>query len=225
MAIVLSAGVHTLVALMAAERHGKVRPTPAECGRPDGDTPMDALDLLLGRASASRLTDPAPAPAELDIMFQAALRAPDHGRLRPWDFVVIAGEHRTGFGELLAASYARREPDAPPESLQRERDKALRAPLIVVVAARVHKGHKIPEAEQIASAAAAAQNLLLAAYAQGYGAIWRTGAPAYDPAIAQGLGLGPDASIVGFLYLGTRASDPMPTQRPATPDHVRIWQG
>jgi nitroreductase len=126
---------------------------------------------------------------------------------------------------VLADSLRRREPDAPPESLQRERDKALRAPAIVVVAARLHKGHKIPEAEQVASAAAAAQNVLLAAYAQGYGAIWRTGAAAYDPEVARALGFGPDDAIMGFLYLGTRAGDPMPAIRPAPRDFVRVWQG
>jgi nitroreductase len=186
---------------------------------------MDALELLLGRASAGRLTEPAPSQGELDIMFQAAVRAPDHGRLRPWQFVVVPAERRVAFGEVLARSLLKREPDAPEPLVQRERDKALRAPIIVVVAARVAKGHKIPEAEQVASAAAAAQNVLLAAHAQGYGAMWRTGAPAYDPDVAAALGLGADSSIVGFLYMGTRAAEPMASPRPQPAEFVRVWEG
>lgn len=186
---------------------------------------MDAIELLLGRASASRLAEPAPSQAELDIMFQAAVRAPDHGRLRPWQFIVVPQDRRAAFGEILAESLLRRDPEATPEQLQRERDKALRAPTIIVVAAHLHKGHKIPEPEQVASAAAATQNVLLAAHAQGYGAIWRTGAPAYDRQVAAKLGLGPDDTIMGFLYLGTRAADPLPTARPAPVDFVRVWAG
>ena len=63
---------------------------------------MDALDLLLTRESALKLDAPAPTEAELDTMFQSAVRAPDHGRLRPWRFVVIEGDKRARFGELMA---------------------------------------------------------------------------------------------------------------------------
>lgn len=220
MEMILSGGAATLAALMAADRLGKAAPRPDR----NGDPPMDALELLLGRESVSRLTEPGPSQAALDIMFQAATRAPDHGRLRPWQFIVVPGERRAAFGAVLADSLRRRDPTATEELLQRERDKALRAPTIVVVAARVRKDHKIPGAEQVASAAAAAQIVLLAAHAQGYGAIWRTGAPAYDPQVAAALGLGADDPIVGFLYMGTRAADPMPSTRPAAQDHVRVWQ-
>ncbi len=221
MEMILSGGAATLAALMAAHRRG------AAAARPDrnGDPTMDALELLLGRESVARLTDPGPGQAALDIMFQAAVRAPDHGRLRPWQFVVVPQDRRAAFGEVLAQSLRRRDPTATEELLQRERDKALRAPTIVVVAARVQRGHKIPESEQIASAAAAAQTVLLAAHAQGYGAIWRTGAPAYDPQVAAALGLAADDPIIGFLYLGTQAAAPMPATRPAAADYVRVWTG
>lgn len=222
MEMILSAGTATLVALMAAGRRGR---NPAARHRSDGDLDMDALELLLGRASAAALGEPGPDAGALDIMFQAALRAPDHGRLRPWRFVVVQGARREAFGEVLAASLLRREPDATEELLRRERGKALRAPTIVVVAARVAKGHKIPEAEQVASAAAAAQNVMLAAHAQGYGAIWRTGAPAYDPGVAAALGLAAEDAIVGFLYMGTRTAEPVPAMRPTAADFVRIWEG
>jgi nitroreductase len=187
---------------------------------------MDALELMLGRSSALRLTDPAPTTSELDVILASAMRAPDHGRLRPWHFLIVPRDQRERFGEVLVAALRRRDPDAPPELQQRERDKAMRAPVIVVATARVRQGHKIPVAEQRASAAAAAQNIMLTAHAQGYGAMWKTGAPAYDPAVKRALGLPDDDEIVGFLYLGTRTGGDSPlAPPPSAKDHVSVWQG
>jgi nitroreductase len=186
---------------------------------------MEALDLLLGRDSAVRLSDPGPREDELAIIFESAVRAPDHGRLRPWRFVIISGDKRERFGELLAASLKARQPDAPAEQLQREREKAQRAPIIVAVAAHLVHPHKIPEQEQLLAAGAAAQNIMLAAHAQGYGAMWKTGEAAYDPAVKQALGLDPADEIVGFLYLGTRVGGASPLPRPAVKEFVSVWQG
>ena len=94
---------------------------------------MDALELLVGRESALKLASPGPDQDALDKMFQSALRAPDHGRLRPWRFVVVPEDKRERFGELMADCLRRMEPDASADALQRERDKAMRAPVIVVV--------------------------------------------------------------------------------------------
>jgi nitroreductase len=186
---------------------------------------MDALEVLLGRESALKLTDPAPDETALNAIFRSAVRAPDHGRLRPWRFVVVPSGARGRFGVLMAESMRRRRADATEEMLQRERDKALRAPLIVVVAAHVQKAHKIPEVEQIASAAAAAQNIMLAAHAQGYGAMWKTGDAAYDAGVKQALGLEADDEIVGFLYLGSRVGEGSPAARPVASDYVSVWNG
>jgi len=186
---------------------------------------MDAIDLLLTRESALKLDAPAPTEAELDTMFQSAVRAPDHGRLRPWRFVVIEGDKRALFGELMADAMRNREPGVSAEMLDRERAKPMRAPTIVVAAARVQKGHRIPECEQIASAAAAAQNIMLAAHAMGYGAMWKTGEPAYDPRVKTALGLNADDEIMGFLYLGTSVGNGSPAPRPAARDQVTVWAG
>ena len=184
---------------------------------------MDALELLLGRNSAVRLTDPGPDAQALEKMFQSAVRAPDHGRLQPWRFVVIAGAERERFGEAMAKLLRARQPDTPAEVLNRERSKPLRAPLIVVVAARVHTHDKIPAVEQLLSAGAAAQNIMLAAHALGYGAMWKTGPPAYDPEVKRLLGLEPADAIVAFLYIGTRAGAGPALPRPETKDFVTSW--
>jgi nitroreductase len=184
---------------------------------------MEAMDLLLGRHSATRLAAPGPDQPALETMLRAALRAPDHGRLRPWRFVVIPEARRDAFGDLLARSLRAREPDVSSEELARERGKAMRAPLIVVAAARLRRGHKIPEIEQILSAGAATENVMLAARAMGFGAMWKTGGPAYDAAVKQALGLEAGDAIVGFLYIGTEAGDPSPAPRPDLEGHVSVW--
>ena len=114
---------------------------------------MNALDLMLSRESALKLESPGPSADELQQMFASAVRSPDHGRLRPWHFVVIDEQRRAAFGALMADSLRRRMPTVSDTELQRERDKAFRSPVIVAVAAKVKRGHKIPEIEQIASAA------------------------------------------------------------------------
>lgn len=186
---------------------------------------MDAIDLLLTRESALKLESPGPSQADLDVMFASAVRAPDHGRLRPWQFVVVPEGKRAAFGDLLAASMARRNPDAPPEELARERGKAMRAPVIVAAAAKLAKGHKIPEIEQLLSAGAAVQNIMLAAKARGFGAMWKTGAPAYDASVKEALGIAADSEIVGFLYLGTQVGDGIQVPRPVPRDYVSVWAG
>ena len=186
---------------------------------------MDALELMLNRESALKLEAPGPTAADLDRMFAAAVRTPDHGRLRPWHFVVIDSGHRDAFGALMAESLWRRDPGASEGALQKERSKAFRSPVIVAVAAKVQRGHKIPEIEQLASAAAAAQTIMLAANALGFGAVWKTGAPAYDPAVKTALGLDAADDIVGFLYIGTRTGGSAPFPRPEAGDFVTNWAG
>lgn len=186
---------------------------------------MDAMKLLLERASAVKLQEPGPTPEELDTMLRGALRAPDHGRLRPWRFIVIAGEERARFGMLLADCLRVRDPGATPEMLERERQKAIRAPVIVVVAASIKPSDKIPEVEQIVSAGAAAEHIMLAAQALGYGAMWRTGAPAYDVRVKEGLRLQPGDAIIGIIYIGTPGMAPRESPRPDLGDFVTRWRG
>lgn len=164
---------------------------------------MDCLTALLTRSSPLELADPAPTGETLDAIVKAALRAPDHGLLRPWRFILVGGRARERLGELMASSLRQREPGAPKMLVDRERAKPLRAPLIIIVAATPKPNPKIPEIEQVVSAGAAAENILVAAHALGFGGFWRTGAAAYDEAVKAGLGLRAADVIVGFLYLGT----------------------
>lgn len=185
---------------------------------------MQAIDALLGRRSAKILTDPAPDAAALELLLECASRAPDHGRLRPWRFIVIRGAARERLGELMADQLRRKLPAATAETLQRERHKALRAPLIIVVAAACNATVKVPAVEQIIAAGAAAQNLMLAATALGFGVMWKTGDAAYDDTVKVALGLEAADAIVGFLYLGTVPPDAVPPPVQAQwEDRVRYW--
>lgn len=173
---------------------------------------MDLFTAIEGRRSAGRLGEPGPDAAQLERILRAAASAPDHGRLSPWRFVVMEGAARGVLGDAMASLLLRKHPDATPEALQTERAKALRAPLVIAVAARTVAAHKVPEVEQVAAVAAGAQNLLLAARALGFGSMWKTGAPAYDAGVKTALGLEPSDAIVGFVYLGTTLAPGKPRE-------------
>lgn len=164
---------------------------------------MEALDALINRVSVARLGEPAPTPQQRELLFRAALRAPDHGQLRPWRFLTVEGAAREALGELFARAQLARDAQAPAALLDKARAMPLRAPLLVVVIACLKEHPKVPEGEQLLAAGCAAHGILLAAHAQGIGAIWRTGELAYDATVCAGLGLAAHERIVGFLYLGT----------------------
>src|SRR6266853_20248 len=187
------------------------------------NTPMQAIDALLQRRSARELTEPAPDEGALELIFSGAVRAPDHGRLRPWRFVVVRGSARERLGELFADHALRAQPQLGAQALQRERLKALRAPLIVAVAAHCNPSVKIPLIEQTLSAGAAAHAMMLAAFALGFNAMWKTGGPAYDETVKQALGFASTDDIVGFLYLGTETAPTAPPARSEWRDLVRYW--
>src|SRR5438132_1516123 len=184
---------------------------------------MEAMEALTKRVSGSVLIDPAPDELELHSILSAAIRAPDHGRLRPWRFTVVKGAARQRLGELMAAAYKRRHPDATPAQIDKERSKPLRAPLLLVVAAKVDEHSNIPAIEQILSAGAAAQNIMVAAFALGFGCAWKTGDAAYDAEIKASFDLSPTDAIVGFLYLGTNRHPPAPPEPVDVSAHVVEW--
>ena len=185
---------------------------------------MDALAALTTRVSPVALDAPGPSAPDLEAILKAAVAAPDHGRMKPWRFIVIDGLAREKLGALMVESLQRREPAAPAGKLEAERKKALRAPLVVVVAAAVQPGAKVPEIEQVVAVGAAAQNVLVAAHALGFGGFWRTGAVAYDAATQRARGLAESDSIVGFLYLGTVKTPGQPRESDVA-SVTRRWPG
>jgi nitroreductase len=163
---------------------------------------MDALQALHTRVSSPRLIDPIPTAEELQNIYKAALRAPDHLALRPWRFLVVSGEARDRHGEIYAAAAQEDQPEINEKELLRERAKPLRAPVLVIAVAVTQAHDTVPEVEQLISTGASVNNMMLAAYSQGIGAMWRTGGMAYHPVVRAGLELSEHERIVGFLYLG-----------------------
>lgn len=176
----------------------------------------DAIRFLLTRrsGSAKRMTGPGPSPSELDLILTAAMRVPDHGKLTPWRFVVFEGDARARFGAALAAILGRKEPDASAERLTAERQRFLRAPVVVAVISRVTPGIPIPEWEQQLSAGASCFALSLAARALGFVASWVTEWCAYDAAVAKIIGLAGNERVAGFVYLGMPAESLSDRPRP-----------
>lgn len=183
---------------------------------------QEVLDALVSRTSTGVLTAPAPTPEVLQRAFAAALRAPDHRMLRPWEFLRVEGEGLAALGELLAAAARADNPAIEEAEVARFRQMPLRAPLILVAVTHFKDDAKVPHWEQILSTGAAVQNLLLALHAQGFGTMWRTGPLAEHPVVKQGLGLAESDLIAGFIYVGTAGSEKK--VNPLNPaDFVRAW--
>ncbi|OZA84792.1 MAG: nitroreductase [Azorhizobium sp. 39-67-5] len=128
---------------------------------------------------------------------------PDHGKLVPWRFILLEGEGRARAGAALADVLTQVEPDATPRRVEDERNRFLRAPVVVAVVSSAATHVKIPEIEQVLSSAAVVENLLIAATALGYGVTWLTEWPAYEPKARAALGLAEHERIAGFVYIGT----------------------
>jgi len=170
------------------------------------DKANPVLDALATRRSAPHVREDRPPRELVERVLAAAAWAPNHYHTEPWRFVVISGEARNELGAVMADALRERldDPDGPEaqQLLERERMKPLRAPVIIVAAMAPSGLAKAVETEEIAAVAAGVQNMLLAAHALGLGAMWRTGAPAYEPAVKRFLGLPDGSHILAFVYLG-----------------------
>lgn len=188
-----------------------------------GRAVMDALKVLHNRVSSTRMRDEVPPAGLLDNIYRAALRAADHAMLRPWRFLVLEGDARERLGDLFAQALSASDPDASQAMLANTRNKALRAPVIVIAISSPKEHPKVPVMEQDLSTGAAVQNMLNAAYAQGLGAIWRTGAVTEDAIVRAGLGLDSREKIIGFLYIGFPEGPSRPVPDLDVGDYFRHW--
>ena len=143
---------------------------------------MEVLEAIHSRHSEGKVKSD-PLPHELiEKLLDAAEQAPNHYKVRPWRFAVLTGEGRNRLGEVMAASQREHHPEFSQAVFDKTRALPLRAPAVIVVAADKPSEAKVLEIENICAAAAATENLLLAAHAMGLGAKWRTGEWARDPA-------------------------------------------
>jgi len=181
---------------------------------------MDIFEIIRGRQTISKVkADPIPRDV-IEKLLDAAVQAPNHHKVRPWRFVVLTGDGRKKLGEVMAASFLDRNPETPPQGLDKTRALPLRAPLLIVIGVDKPSEPKIIEIENVTAASAAGMNLLLAAHALGLGAIWRTGEWARDEKVKEFLGFDADQHIVGIIYLGMPDISPEPYTRLGFEDRV-----
>jgi nitroreductase len=181
---------------------------------------MEALEAIHARHSIGRVK-PDAVPRELiEQLLSAAVQAPNHYKVRPWRFVVLTGAGREKLGEAMAQSTKASKPDATEDDLQNDRLKPLRAPVVIAAAVDKPALTKAKEIENVCAAAAAVQNLLLAAHALGLAAQWRTGPSATDPVIKHFFGWEADQHLIGFVYIGYPIELAAPQERPSYEDRT-----
>lgn len=176
---------------------------------------------LLDRRSVAvkRLGPPAPSAEEQQLILSAALTAPDHNALRPWRLVLCEADFRPHLADLFVAAKRALNPAASDLELEREREKAERPPLLVALIAAPKGGlTRVPEAEQIASAGAALQSILLASQALGYGAIILSGSRCKAAAVQAALGIDAGEYLLGFISIGSIVDTPRLASRPRLED-------
>jgi nitroreductase len=184
---------------------------------------MELLQGLLNRVSIHRLESPAPTSAQLEIMLQAALRAPDHANLKPWRSVMVAGQGLAELGQIMHQAQLERAPESDPQTLERCSNMPHRAPSILVLIASPKEHPKVPEAEQIQATAAAGHAILLAAHAQNIGAVWRTGWVVSHPMIREAFDIKEHEQIIAMIYLGTPSVTPRPAPTVSSQDFIKHW--
>jgi nitroreductase len=185
---------------------------------------MDVFEAIHNRHSQGKVK-PDPVPREfIEKLLEAAVQAPNHYKVRPWRFVVLTGNGLQKLGDVMAASQQARHPEFPSEAFDKCRSLPLRAPVVIAVGVDKPSEAKVLEIENICAAAAATQNLLLAAHAMGLGAKWRTSEWARDAKVKEFLGFESDQHIIGFIYLGYPEFEAEPAPRHSFEDRT-VWIG
>ena len=167
---------------------------------------MDALENILNRVSARSLVEPHPSKKEMDIVYKAALRAPDHAWLRTSSFIEVKGESLNKLSNIFV-NYGKSVPNISDEVLDKYKNAPYRAPMIIILVNTFKEHPKVPAIEQKLSTATAAQNIMLALNAMKYSCIWRTGKMAFNELIQKELGLDNNQEILGYLYIGTESGE------------------
>ncbi|MDX3900663.1 MAG: nitroreductase [Sphingobium sp.] len=189
----------------------------------DATTPLTLLSTR--RSGKPRdLGAPGPDDAQLRRMLEIALRTPDHGKLSPWRFVIVADAQRDALAALLESAYRAEKPDAGRLEIEAAHQFARQAPALIVVLSSPVVGSKIPVWEQNLSVGAAIMNLLHAAHAMGFAGGWLTGWPSYSEKVRDAFGSAGE-KIAGFVFIGTPAR---PLEERPRPDYAAVvsrWEG
>ncbi len=190
-----------------------------------GNDHMTSLDLLLSRFSTDALMEPAPTGDVLHDILSTAMRAPDHGKLRPWRYVLVRGDARPRVAERVVASMKRLDPVVDPAKIEKRQSRFSTMPLVIVLGMHLRPEHKIPLIEQELAVGAAAMNILNALHATGFGGVWVSGDVTYDPELAAELGFPAPHKLAGFLFVGTPRPGAVAPKRRSVDGYVAEWTG
>jgi len=189
---------------------------------------MTIFQTIKRRRSIGKMTSEVPNREQIERMLEAATHAPNHHKVQPWRFFVLAGHAREELGAVMADALAARLDETTSDKAQalinKERGKLLRSPIIIIVAAERPNLPNVLAIENIEAVAAAVENMLLTAEEMGLACMWRTGDAAYDPRIKAWLGLSAEDHIVAFVYVGY-AAIPHLERKPTPFEEKTTWLG
>ncbi|MFV0679712.1 nitroreductase family protein [Ottowia sp.] len=178
-----------------------------------------------------RLGDPGPSGEQLAAIVGAAAAAPDHQQLLPWRFVQVPASARAALGQAFALALQQRDAAATPEQLAQAREKAARAPLLLLAVVRLHDDKAdaeaiysadVPPHERIVSAGCAIQNVLLMAHAMGFGAALTSGKALQSEPLRTLFGLSANEQALAFISMGTVVRTKPPRVRPETAQFLTV---
>ena len=185
---------------------------------------METIKNIISRNSHSKLTHPYPTPDEMKMVYESALRAPDHARLNPSRFIEVTGKGLDKLSEIFLNYSDNHIGDLSNDKLDKYKNAPYRAPMVIVLICNIQEHPKVPEIEQMLSTAAAAQNILLSLHALKYGAIWRTGVFALNKEICSYFDLHDNQKVLGYIYTGTIVGKMKKLPLINVDDYVSKWQ-
>lgn len=194
---------------------------------PASNPSEEMISILKRRRSLTvkDMCEPGPSDDQLETILTIGSRVPDHKKQVPWRFLTVKGDARATLGKTLREVFKKNNPDADNELLDFEENRLTRAPLIITVISTASNDNpkNVPEWEQILTAGAVCQNILLAANALGFAGQWLSEWYAYDEDILKELGLTPDERIAGFIYIGSACKEPAERGRPDISAITKNW--
>ncbi|MEO5629503.1 MAG: nitroreductase, partial [Thermomonas sp.] len=171
-----------------------------------------------------QLAEPGPDPDTVQRMLATAVRVPDHGKRVPFRFLRISGDARSALADATEARLREREPEAGDAVIEKLRSRFTLPPLTIAVVAKLGFDDKIPSSERASTASCVCLLLLQAAQAEGFGAQWLTGWPAYDrPFLEHVLGLDEDEQLTGTIAIGTARVEAPERERPDVDALLSEW--
>lgn len=181
------------------------------------------MQALLSRSSTDALLEPAPQGDQLKRILSSGLRAPDHGKLRPWRYVIVEGDARDAFAREVVAAVERHEPETPEAKKEKRFQRFSTMPMVIGLGMNLQPDHKIPLEEQVMSVAAGAMNVLNALHLEGFGGVWVSGAFCEDRTLRTHMGLDAPHRLAGFLLVGTPQKPDRIVRRPDVEGYMVHW--